>query len=204
MVWVDGKVLIRFFSCQDGMYDLLEKALPLQHRELLCSHDGGGLHPRVAKGGKLLPRNVYDKIIASRVREEQRQICAVDVAESSSTHENRDDDVSDCVISPSSHLFCQQCVEAYGLELAKKEQLLSLVLDLYDVFKEKYFGLSRGSLPVGRVHYAVSKKFVTAFRKEVDNAMEGLTGIDSLDLSFLPCFTGSTCKYSFTSYLVLY
>lgn len=193
-VWVDGNVLIRFFSCLDGMDDTLQNRPLLQHRELLCNHGSGGLHPRVAKGGKLLPRNVY-KIIVSLLRDEQIQFCSGNGTEKSSTRENRDDDVSDCVISPSSHLFCHECVETYRCELAEKEKSLSLVLKLHDAFDSKINDFEPKFLPERQDVYAISKHFVTTFKKQAERVMKESTspqvvceGIDLLDLSFLPAF----------------
>ena len=195
-VWVDGSILLRFFSCLDGMENLFKTYPLLHHRQVLCSHDGGGLHPRVAKVGKVLPRNIYD-IIVSLLREEQRQFHSENGTISSYANlEKAESGISDFVITPSSHLFCQECVESYRSELANKERSLSLVLKLYDALDSKMNDLETKSLPLGQDIYAISRHFVTTFKKHAERAMKETMspqviceGIDLLDLSFLPAFS---------------
>ena len=64
-VWVDSNFLRRFFSCQDGMEDIFHSAsksssIP-RSQSLLCEHSKG-LHPRVARKGKLLPSEAYNAV----------------------------------------------------------------------------------------------------------------------------------------------
>lgn len=197
-VWVDGNVLLRFFSCLDGMDDTLKHQPLLHHRKLLCSHGNGGLHPRVAKRGKLLPRNVYDVVI-SLLRQEQIQFTGSSKNRrgmSAANQENNKDGISDCIISPSSRLFCHECAESYRSELAERERSLSLVLKLYDALDSKVNDFDAKSLPVGQDIYAVSRNFATAFKKHAERVLKETMspqvvceGIDLLDLSFLPAFS---------------
>lgn len=195
-VWVEGSVLLRFFSCLDGMENMFKKHPLLHYRKLLCSHGNGGLHPRVAKGGKMLPRNVYD-IIVSLLREEQTQFRSENgTQDSAASRENPECGISDCIIAPSSHLFCHECVESYRGELANRERSLSLVLKLYDALDGKTVDFETKSLPVGQDIYAISRHFVTTFKKLAERVMKETMspqviceGIDLLDLSFLPAFS---------------
>ena len=190
-VWVNGKVLLPFLSCLDGMDGVLQQSPLLQHRDLVCSHGKGGLHPRVARSGKLLPRYIYD-IIESLLRDEKEQIVP---SSNEETNGDKIGDITDLVISPGSSLFCPECVESYRHELAAKERALSLVLSLHEDLDGKSNDFDPKALPVGKDVFAVSRNFVTVFMKHAERVMKEASspqvvceGIDLLDLSFLPAF----------------
>ena len=214
-VWVNGKVLLPFLSCLDGMDGVLQQSPLLQHRDLVCSHGKGGLHPRVARSGKLLPRYIYD-IIESLLRDEKEQIAPSSNEETKGTakrgkqrsgggQHNKTGDITDLVISPGSSLFCPECVESYRHELAAKERALSLVLSLHEDLDGKSNDFDPKALPVGKDVFAVSRNFVTVFKKHAERVMKEASspqvvceGIDLLDLSFLPAFQ-SEVKVEVTS-----
>jgi hypothetical protein len=112
-VWVDAEELRRFFSCRELYRDCVIglHALPLQYKRLLCTHPTPGLHPRVARKGKLLPTDVYcafESLLRTELKSETF--------------------VSDCTITLS-NVFCTECSEGYRLELYKKVDLASLRFD---------------------------------------------------------------------------
>ena len=205
-VWVDGKVLLQYLSCLDGMDDVLKRHPLLQHRDLICSHHNGGLHPRVARSGKLLPRHIYDTVVSLLSAEKDQLALKVsgDEAKPSAKRGKRrsgggrdksDGETADLIIAPDSSLFCSECVETYRKELAAKERALSLVLSLHEDFDGKRNDLDPKSLPEGQDIFAVSRHFVTVFKKHAERAMKEASspqvvceGIDLLDLSFLPSF----------------
>jgi hypothetical protein len=204
-VWVHGKVLLQYLSCSDGMDDVLSRRPLLQHRPLVCSHGKGGLHPRVARSGKLLPRHIYDTIVSLLSDEKDQLVSNINgkVANSPSKQGKRqsageqdyNDGTADLIIAPDSSLFCMECVETYRKELAAKERALSLILNLHADFEDKRNDLDPKALPEGQDIFAVSRHFVTVFKKHAEKVMKEASsprvvceGIDLLDLSFLPSF----------------
>ena len=184
---------------------VLQRHPLLQHRGLICSHDQGGLHPRVARSGKLLPRDIYDTVV-SLLSDEKHQLALQSNGEESKPSAKRgkrrsgggrgkSDEAADLIIAPDSSLFCSECVETYRKELAAKERALSLVLSLHEDFDGKRNDLDPKSLPEGQDIFAVSRHFVTVFKKHAERVMKEASsprvvceGIDLLDLSFLPSF----------------
>ena len=194
-VWVSGNILFQFLSCLDGMDSLFRSRPMLQNRELLCEHGSGGLHPRVARSGKLLPRKIYDAMV-TLLRDEQSYFSDGTEAGKKGKKGLDTDAINDCVISPCSNLFCIECVQTYREHLAEKERSLALVLKLYDAFENKINDFDPKTFPEEQEIYAVSKNFITVFKKHADKTMkEALNpkvvceGIDSLDLSYLPGFS---------------
>ena len=177
----------------------------LQHRDLICSHGQGGLHPRVARSGKLLPRHIYDTVV-SLLSDEKHQLALKSNGEEAKPSAKRgkrrnvgvrdkSDEAADRIIAPDSSLFCSECVETYRKELAAKERALSLVLSLHEDFDGKRNDLDPKSLPDLQDIFAVSRHFVTVFKKHAERVMKEASsprvvceGIDLLDLSFLPSF----------------
>lgn len=165
-VWVAFEPLLRFISCTDRLENLLR--IPndqpiLRHHELLCKHDPPGLHPRVARKGKLLPKSVYDAY------EE-----ALAIERHSMTGAPKESPVNDCVIQPSESLFCQQCGKDYTSELQKtydRASSLKILADSLDP-TENNFKLDPGlgetwGNECDRYAYIVSRKFITWFRNKV-------------------------------------
>lgn len=189
----------------DGMDAVLQRHPLLQHRDLICSHGQGGLHPRVARSGKLLPRHIYDTVM-SLLSDEKHQLALKSNGEEAKPSTKRgkrrsgggrdkSDEAADLIIAPDSSLFCSECVETYRKELAAKERALSLVLSLHEDFDGKRNDLDPKSLPEGQDIFAVSRHFVTVFKKHAERLMKEASsprvvceGIDLLDLSFLPTF----------------
>lgn len=187
------------------MDDVLQRNPLLQHRDLICSHGQGGLHPRVARSGKLLPRHIYDTVV-SLLSDEKHQLALKSNGEEAKSSAKRgkrrsgggrdkSDEAADLIIAPDASLFCSECVETYRKELVAKERALSLVLSLHEDFDGKRNDLDPKSLPQGQDIFAVSRHFVTVFKKHAERVMKEASsprvvceGIDLLDLSFLPSF----------------
>ena len=192
LVWVDTAQLVQYVSCGDRMDDRLDGGSGrtlLQHHELLCSHEPPGLHPRVARKGKLLPRSVYEAYVAG-LRQEQQSILGRDTDEST---------VTDCLILPTDNLVCVECSRDYQDELGQKLKTIKAMKKLYDMLDPKELDRFKFEFGNGdtfgheRDNYAyiLSRRFITAFRNQIaalmknaatavsiENANEGLDGLD--------------------------
>ena len=104
-VWVDGEVLRRFLSCDktENSFAVPASGPLLRHKHLLCEH-GNGLHPRVARRGKLLPRPLYD-VLVSLMLGEQCMINGEDHQVAVSLFD--EDIVNDCIITPEQNMYCE-------------------------------------------------------------------------------------------------
>lgn len=171
LVWVESTPLLQFMSCRDRLRERLEQSdrAVLQHHDLLCSHETPGLHPRVARKGKLLPKLAYEAYIAA-LRVEKRDILGRDTDENS---------FNDCLILPTDNLICQDCAQEYRSELSQKLKRVLAMKYIYDSLdpKENKFTLERGlgeawGNESDRYAYIVSRKFVTWFRNKVVRFMK--------------------------------
>lgn len=166
LVWVETTPLLQFISCRDRLEERLgrrcDKAV-LEHHKLLCSHVTPGLHPRVARRGKLLPKLAYEAYAAA-FREEQRALLGNDSDENT---------FNDCMILPTSNLICQECAQDYRSELSEKLRKVKTLKFLFEELDPKEHTCS---LDVGldetwgnecdRYAFIVSRKFVTWFRSK--------------------------------------
>lgn len=174
-VWVNTAQLLRYVSCDDRMQDLLEcrngRTL-LQHHELLCSHEPQGLHPRVARKGKLLPKAAYESYLAG-LREEQRAVLGPAAVDENTVS-------SDCLILPTEHLICVECCRDYESEIAQKLEKVKAIKHLFDLLETKELESFKLDLGMNetwgnacdRYAYTVSKRFITEFRKQVSGLMK--------------------------------
>jgi hypothetical protein len=114
--------------------------------------------------------------------------------------------LTDCLITTEHNLRCDQCVQAYRLQLKKKLQKFETMVQLYndldpkhcDIAVDEYAERQEAEL------FAVSKTFVTSFRRFALKKMKGATskietkvvgrsgssnlveaGLDSLELGIL-------------------
>ncbi len=198
-VWVEGGMLRRFFSCTDTMDDIFENSACgpiLKHKHLLCTHQQG-LHPRIARRGKLLSKSqfiAYTELLQTECEMymenkgiENSHICTADVC--------------DLIISTEKNLYCEVCATEYRDQLKKKVDTYDLVTKLYDSLDPINEDLDR---TCNENLFAVSKSFITNFRKfavkkmklAMDmmgcSASQNLTapveGIDHFDINdILPC-----------------
>ena len=175
-VWVDGNILRRFFSADVGTAScsVVTTSGPLlKHKHLLCSH-GTGLHPRIARRGKLLPRPLYDAIVSLMLGERRMLNGEHDAVDTSQIDENV---VNDCIITPTQNMNCEHCVHSYKAELQEKIDKLRRLRQLYhnlEPSKSKQLIIEDGEDTASEAKdtlFLVTKTFITAFRKQVKNVM---------------------------------
>jgi len=177
-VWVDARMLVRFMSCKDRLDEVLtgnDGNSLLGHRGYLCDHKTPGLHPRLARKGKLLPRSVYDAFVEILSAERH----SLSGKESSV-------ELNDCVITPTDNLLCQECCSEYCRELSIKVESLRTFKYLYDALDSKEPELSVEIKPDETVEndedsyaYIVSRKFITNMRSMVARLMKKANGAES-------------------------
>eukprot|EP00978_Attheya_sp_CCMP212_P008449 scaffold19858_cov56-Attheya_sp.AAC.6 len=172
-VWVDGDLLRRFFSCSDGLESCLLGTGPiLRHKHLLCDHNK--LHPRAFRRGKLLDRAAYDAYV-SLLLSEREQILSdhADPTQTEHIDELNTTNANDCIITPESNLFCQECATSYSNELKEKCNKLRLMIDLHDALE------TDSNLDNGTQVYALSKTFGTSFKSSISRIMKSTVQINA-------------------------
>lgn len=210
-VWVDGEIIRRFLSCdRSDLSAIIPPTGPvLQNKHLLCEH-GTGLHPRVARKGKLLPRPLYDALV-SLMLGERRLLNDDDQAESMEQLDEAD--ANDCIITPDNHMYCEICAESYKADLRQKMDCLDRLRQLANVLGQNpggkiEFDYESSSDEEGNESedfvYLVSTKFVSKLKALVNGIVKNATdteiqsqgkkkgstkadayceGLDSIDLS---------------------
>uniref|UniRef100_A0A7S3V9M7 ubiquitinyl hydrolase 1 n=1 Tax=Chaetoceros debilis TaxID=122233 RepID=A0A7S3V9M7_9STRA len=161
-VWVEGSILKRFLSCTDTMDDLFgQKDFPiLKHKDLLCEHKRG-LHPRVARTGKLLDVHQFHIYVALLQCERKLFV--------NSREEVPAVEICDLTFSPENNIFCEICSERYQVEVEEK-------LDRFRSLVQIYSSLDPSSSVEHRAcdeeMFALSKSFATSLRKFISNLMK--------------------------------
>ncbi len=157
-VWVEGSTLRRFFSCTDSMEDLLNKDEPiLRHKRLLCKH-GKGLHPRVARCGKMLTKDQFQAYLDLLKLEREENIQDHDTG--MFTMELKTN-VCDLMITNTTCLHCDECASEYKSELADKYKSYCCLLSLENTLAPE----NDPDLNEDERLFAVSRSFVTNLRK---------------------------------------
>jgi hypothetical protein len=172
LVWVDASFLRQFISCKDLFVAQIEhKAIPFQ-RDILCTHENPALHPRIARRGKLLPKQAYDALM---------DIIDNEIQDSVGTG-ILNPIKGDLLISPLRNLVCKCCVQEYRSELVEKLSFVRSVKYLFDKFDPKEMNHSRyiqpgdESMEKGdQFVYIVSRKFITWFRNKTMRLMKQAT-----------------------------
>jgi hypothetical protein len=182
-VWVETAELRKFLSCKDG-YNSCEDA-PLQYQRLLCSHSDRGIHPRVARRGKLLSRDMYEAYILLVSKALGSELS------------------SDVTLTPS-NIFCQECSQDYRRELSDKLNFARTALRLHenlDPKNDKNFSLvskpdEHLTHESDKYAYVVSRKFITAFRVRVARLMKSALAIEGTAKSIDKVMTSasSSCE----------
>lgn len=178
-VWVDGKILRRFFSVGKGTEasSAITTSGPLlKHKHLLCDH-GTGLHPSVARRGKLLPRPLYDAIVSLMLGERQMLNGEHEIDNEMDADQYDEDVVNDCIITPDHNMYCENCVDSYKTELREKIDKLCRLRQLYHDLDPKskqiaFEGDDEAESEAKDTLFLVSKKFITNFRKRVVHVMD--------------------------------
>lgn len=193
-VWVPGDFLRRFFSCSDSFGDDLAQDIVedvIKASDSLCEHGQAGIHPRVARRGKLLPRVMYETVIGS-LMEERELLLAGQV-------QNAEERQDGFVISPSESMYCQQCVDDFQLNVRPKIELLEDYLFLFDALDTKSDDVPVDYEAGTAFHckedmsvYVVTRKFCTALRDHIKQIMKKVAAVDAesfpVDDKLLPLF----------------
>ena len=154
LIWVEATKLRSFLSCRRST-DL--KDFPFgPGAQDPCIH--GKLHPRIARKGKLLTREMYDAyvlLVSKALRQE----------------------VIPKSVFTKSNLVCQECAAEYKGALRKKLEIVQAARRLYEGLDPKNDNFSlRATSPFqhesDRLAFIVSKKFVTKFRQAVTKLMK--------------------------------
>jgi len=192
-VWVPGDFLRRFFSCTDPFEvefetlrcDVVEDLI--KSSDQLCQHSQKGLHPRVARKGKLLPRVMYETIMGSLFEEKATLL----------PNEIYDDAEHGFVVTPSENIYCHECVDEFQLDIRPKLDLLEDYVFLYDELDTKSedapIQLEAGTVfacEEDKFVYIVARKFCSALRDHVKQIMKKVAPADaesiSIDEKLLP------------------
>mmetsp|Transcript_21335 Transcript_21335/g.46317 ORF Transcript_21335/g.46317 Transcript_21335/m.46317 type:complete len:1522 (+) Transcript_21335:285-4850(+) len=198
-IWIDSSFLRRFFSCQDDMGDLFQRAsqsLPiLSSQSFLCEHSKG-LHPRVARQGKFIPPHAYNALEAI-VQEEYSMFLHDQDSDLASIPELT---LTDCKFVEDINLTCQDCGVTYQQETRRKLDLFTTLVSIYDDLIPGKNDLDPSTVLDPSKIYAISRTWITSFRKYLEKKVNELKntapkkasdeakttqcgGIDILDLS---------------------
>lgn len=168
-VWVEGKSLRRFLSCRMGPETSPIAVATFQFEDplpLLCKHSNAGLHPRIARRGKLLPREVYEAM------------CSVLDGERIVSMNGR--------VIDQSNLVCEECSTDYRSQLASRLTWVMAIrdlLELLDTANDISITFEPGEEDDDdndtKVVYAVSRKFVTRLRTLMNDLMKSVAAADA-------------------------
>jgi hypothetical protein len=202
-VWVRADLFRRFVSGKDRLEDLFrlpaEEPL-LRHRHLLCSHKKPGLHPRVARRGKLLPRSIYNNY--ERLLFEERCSFVKDLSGDVPKGESSMTPISDCIITADSSMSCEACALSYRTELKEKLDFVEALIKIYvelgnshgDVSMAPHWSEDSDSEedePPKEV-FVATKKGLTALRKLIETGfLKGLGNITATTSNLTPSNAGS-------------
>jgi hypothetical protein len=156
VVWVELTPFLQFMSCSDRASPRLNDFRTNIRR---CDHDSHGLHPRVARRGKLIPRIACDVYFDTLIAEQES-------LKPEESHFERP------VALAMDEIVCQECAQEYRSELKGKLSRVKALKLLYEELcpKEFTFSLQMGPNEAENVGednkfaYAVSRKFVTWLR----------------------------------------
>lgn len=157
-VWVPTQSLLQFMSCsQRGLPSIDE----LKMSEHMCTHERPGLHPRVARQGKLIPQVSFDLYVATLLEEELL------VSDRNLSGKGK---LAFPAISANT-IACQDCCIEYKRELEETLTYMNSLCYLYDELDLKECGLSlemdtRDETGTGEFAFVVSRKFVKLFREK--------------------------------------
>jgi hypothetical protein len=177
-VWVEADFLRKFLSLENVLDENFRSPGPLlKHKHLLCEH--GQLHPKIARKGKLLPRSLYD-VYVSLLRGEQLLL-----RKQSRLIYDKEDEINDCIITPSKNLICDTCSQSYRNDLKGKLDHLRNIKDLYhfldsslDEKPEYYHEEENPICPEDAFVYIISKKMATLYKNAVKALMKTLAKVE--------------------------
>lgn len=149
--WVDGFLLRNFLSCpnyrlQEYQKDASRKEYMFSYKESLCSHNIG-LHPRIARRGKLITEQMYNTIIS--------------ILEEEGHNRSKESDNDSC---PSSDIFCQHCVSSYTTEIRDKFHILMTLMEIFSEV-EALPNAANAKEMISQELYVVSSRFLTDLKR---------------------------------------
>jgi len=197
-VWLDSSMLRCFFSCDDSLDEYFRKARVasiLNNNSYLCKHSNG-LNPYVACRGKLVSFEMYKAV--KEIIEAEYESFLRDESDGDETHvvnctKKLKTPLQEFVITKDSNIQCKRCGLSCQSEMRGKLKFLEGIVSMYDALAEE----QSDNEIVPDLRYAISRNFVTSFRKYVENKIKNLTGkgkgknegfpheIDDLDLDDL-------------------
>lgn len=168
MVWVDGSSLRSIFACgTDNIEELSEK---VARGELNACEHKLGLHPRVARSGKLLTTHFFDALLALMGTEQTFLL------------ENRSKkklkSSLDCLTSD--RIRCETCAKSYQSTLKQNLDRARSLQTMFHDLDPKAEGALMAEIDDDTVVYALSKRFVTKLRKAIAAVLKPLESYDTL------------------------
>lgn len=134
-----------------------KKKILLSHSHFLCEHGKKGLHPRVARKGKILSEEMYQKYLSILSEEYYKNEESENVVGFEFT---------DKMIDPSCDIYCEECASSYQKELREKFTILTTSLEIFDNLQESTTSATeedgRGE---NERRFAVAAKFVTDLKR---------------------------------------
>jgi hypothetical protein len=184
-VWVDALSLRRYMSCdylRKDEYGNAKKIPFFQHgRFFFCGHQSDrGVHPVIARRGKLLPRPIYDALLQGLAAERPTLFCDTKYGVR---------EISDCPGIPAERLYCSTCSKSYCQELSETVQLCEKILFLYERLDPKegdFEDDSKGdNIAASReIHgYIVSRRFVSRFRNRAARLFKSFDSLHDTTIS---------------------
>jgi hypothetical protein len=157
-VWVDGVWLRSMLACPlDICGDLLN---PKNH---ICAH-GKGIDPKTASSGKIIPRKFFDELMAT-----MRYI-----------HHIQEDDVcvskNHCLLL--SEINCQLCSDEYVSALRAKISYIQRLQTMFQCLDTRNDVSTHEGC--SQYVYAVSKTFISTFRKCIGKLLKAVEKIDPM------------------------
>ena len=135
-VWVDATMLRRFFSCKDGLEDIIfqntaaaNDVAVLEDCKLLCSHSTG-LHPIAARKGKLLSRELYAELNKIML-DEFTQFTSEERSTNGSLSTRAGTAFENHAVENSS-LICEPCGIQFQSEGRKKLETFQTLISIYE------------------------------------------------------------------------
>ena len=176
---------MQFFSCDDDMEEIFRAASNtiFCRKSFICEHSRG-LDPRVARGGKLLPSCVYDRLEAI-VHNEYSMFMRDQGLTPLPAHQFNLFDEK-CIVGV--NLTCHDCGASYQNVARNKIDIFTTLVRIHDELIPGSNDLDQSSLLDVSDVYAISRTWVTSFKAYIEKLVSSLSrlnsgGIDDLDLS---------------------
>ena len=150
--WIDGFQLRKFLSCSkyhhhDMDVEVRRLANPIHQSHHMCSH--GGMHPRIARRGKLLTKQMCDALTSILVDECKDNLFHYYFS-----------------TSPVSTLWCETCAIDYKKEIKQKYDILTALLEIFGKL-DSFSNHSSADTDTFIGLYLVSAKFLSDMKRYI-------------------------------------